>query len=109
MAGHPREKLMTTDGAPKFSYLLPLLALGAVGGLVAAMLSRKETRARLRERSGKSLDYLNQQAGKLRETADLLMQQGKKLIGLKASDRVMPSTVAEKQAYEEDKRENQGG
>jgi hypothetical protein len=100
---------MTTDGAPKFSYLLLGLALGAVGGLVAAMFSRKETRALIRERSGKNLDYLSQQAGKWRETADLLVQQGKKLIGLKGSDRVLPSTVAEKQAYEEDKRENQGG
>ena len=37
---------------------------------MAAILSRKETREVLRERGGKSLDYLNQQAGKLRETAD---------------------------------------
>ena len=99
---------MTTDGEAKFSYLLLGLALGAVG-LVAAMLSRKETRAVIRERSGKSLDYLNQQAGKLRETADLLVQQAKTLIDCKGSDRVVVSTPAEKQAYQEDKRENQGG
>ena len=76
---------MTTDVEAKFPYLLLVLALGAAG-LVAAMLSRKETRAVIRERSGKSLDYLNQQAGKLRETADLLVQQGKKLIDCKGSD-----------------------
>jgi len=99
---------MTTDGEAKFSYLVLGLALGAVG-LVAAMLSRKETRAVIRERSGKSLDYLNQQAGKLRETADLLVQQAKTLIDCKGSDRVVVSTPAEKQAYQEDKRENQGG
>jgi ketopantoate reductase len=97
---------MTTDGEAKFSYLLLGLALGAVGGLVAAMLSRKETRAVIFERSGKSLDYLNQQ---VRETADLLVQQGKKLIDCKGSDKVVVSTAAEKQAYQEDKRENQGG
>ena len=97
---------MTTDGEAKFSYLLLGLALGAVGGLVAAMLSRKETRAVILERSGKSLDYLNQQ---VRETADLLVQQGKKLIDCKGSDKVVVSTAAEKQAYQEDKRENQGG
>ena len=100
---------MTTDGEAKFSYLLLGLALGAVGGLVAALLSRKETRAVIRERSGKSLDYLNQQAGKLRETADLLVQQAKTLIDCKGSDKVVVSTPAEKQAYQEDKRENQGG
>ena len=99
---------MTTDGEAKFSYLVLGLALGAAG-LVAAMLSRKETRAVIRERSGKSLDYLNQQAGKLRETADLLVQQAKTLIDCKGSDRVVVSTPAEKQAYQEDKRENQGG
>jgi len=99
---------MTTDGEAKFSYLLFGLALGAAG-LVAALLSRKETRAVIRERSGKSLDYLNQQAGKLRETADLLVQQAKTLIDCKGSDRVVLSTVAEKQAYQEEKRENQGG
>jgi gas vesicle protein len=97
---------MTTDGEAKFSYLLLGLALGAVGGLVAALLSRKETRAVILERSGQSLDYLNQQ---VRETAELLVQQGKKLIDCKGSDRVVVSTPAEKQAYQEDKRENQGG
>ena len=97
---------MTTDGEAKFSYLLLGLALGAVGGLVAAILSRKETCAVIRERSGKSLDYLNQQ---VRETAELLVQQGKKLIDCKGSDKVVVSTAAEKQAYQEDKRENQGG
>ena len=67
---------MTTNGESKFSYLLIGLGLGAVGGLMAAILARKETRELLRERSGKSLDYLNQQAGKLRETADVIVQQG---------------------------------
>jgi hypothetical protein len=45
----------------------------------------------------------------VRETADLLVQQGKKLIDCNGSDRVVLSTVAEKQAYQEEKRENQGG
>ena len=77
---------MTTNGESKFSYLLVGLGLGAVGGLMAAVLARKETRELLRERSGKSLDYLNQQAGKLRETADVIVQQGKKLIACESVD-----------------------
>ena len=100
---------MTTNGESKFSYFLIGLGLGAIGGLVAAILARKETREALRERSGKSLDYLNQQAGKLRETADVIVQQGKKLIAGNGSDLVDRSTEAEKQAYQEDKRENLGG
>jgi gas vesicle protein len=92
------EKFMTTNGESKFSYLLVGLGLGAVGGLMAAVLARKETRELLRERSGKSLDYLNQQAGKLRETADVIVQQGKKLIACESVDH---ST--------DDRRENLGG
>ena len=99
---------MTTNGESKFSYLLIGLGLGAFGGLMAAMLARKETRELLRERSGKSLDYLNQQAGKLRETADVIVQQGKHLIACKG-DSVDHSTDAEKQAYQENRRENLGG
>jgi hypothetical protein len=76
---------------------------------MAAILARKETREVLRERSGKSLDYLNRQAGKLRETADMIVQQGKKLLACNGSDSVDHSTEAEKQAYREDKRENLGG
>lgn len=99
---------MATNGESKFSYLLVGLGLGAIGGLMAAILARKETREVLRERGGKSLDYLNQQAGKLRETADVIVQQGKKLMACKG-DSVGHATEAEKQAYQEDKRENLGG
>ena len=100
---------MTTNGESKFSYLLIGLGLGAVGGLMAAILARKETRETLRERSGKSLDYLNQQVGKLRETADVIVQQGKKLISYEGANAVDRSTEAEKQIYQEDRRENLGG
>ena len=104
---------MTTNGESKFSYLLVGLGLGAIGGLMAAILGRKETREVLRERGGKSLDYLNQQAGKLRETADVvvdgIVQQGKKLMACNDSDSVVRTTEAEKQAFQEGKRENLGG
>jgi gas vesicle protein len=100
---------MTTNGESKSSNLLIGLALGAIGGLVAAILSHRETREALRERSGKSLDYLNQQAGKLRETADVIVQQGKKLLACNGVDLVDRSTEANKQAYQEAKRENLGG
>lgn len=100
---------MTTNNESKFSYLLIGLGLGAIGGLMAAILANKETRDLLRERSGKSLDYLNQQAGKLRETADVIVQQGKKLMACKDSNSVEHSTEAEKHSYQENRRENLGG
>jgi gas vesicle protein len=100
---------MTTNSESKFPYLLIGLGLGAVGGLVAALLARKETRELLRERSNKSLDYLSQQAGKLRETADTIVQQGKKLLDRNGPDSAETATEAEKQAYREEKREHLGG
>ena len=100
---------MTPNTESKFSYLLIGLGLGAVGGLMAALLVRKEMREIIRERSRKSLDYLNQQAGKLREAADVVVQQGKKVIACKRSDSVADSTEAEKPTYQEDRRENLGG
>ena len=42
---------MRTNDESKFSFLLIGLGLGAIGGLMAALLARKETRELLRERS----------------------------------------------------------
>jgi gas vesicle protein len=103
------EKPVTSDNESKSTHFFLGLALGAIGGLVTAILAHGETREALRERSEKSLDYLNQQAGKLRDSADVLVQQGKKLIACKSSESVDRSTVASKQAYQEEKRENLGG
>lgn len=100
---------MTSDSESKSTHLLLGLAVGAIGGLVTAILANRETREALRERSERSLDYLNQQAGKLRDTADIIVEQGKKLIACNRSDTVDRSTEASKQAYQEDKRENLGG
>ena len=100
---------MTTNGESKFSRLLIGLGLGAMVGLMAAILARKETLDGIRERSGKSLGYLNQLAGKLGETAGVIAQQGKQFLGCKGANAVDHSTTAEKQAYQEDRRENLGG
>ena len=99
---------MTTNGESKFSYLLIGLGLGAIGGLMSALLGRKETRELLRERSNKGLDYLNQQAGKLRESADVIVKKGKEFIG-PPCDSVKTDTEALKQAYKEERREDGGG
>jgi gas vesicle protein len=71
---------MRTTGESKFSSLLIGLGLGAIGGLMAALLARKETRELLRERSRKTLDYLDQQGKKLRETSEGIVEKGKELI-----------------------------
>jgi gas vesicle protein len=92
---------MKTNSESKSGHLLIGLAVGAIGGLVAAVLAHRETREALRERSEKSLDYLNHQAGKLREAADVIVQQGKKLIACNGSDSVDQSTAASNPAQQE--------
>jgi gas vesicle protein len=99
---------MTTNDESKFSYLLVGLGLGAIGGLMAALLARKETRELLRERSINGLDYLNQQAGKLRESAEGIVKKGKEFIGPHC-DSVKTDTEAQKESYQEEKREHLGG
>jgi gas vesicle protein len=99
---------MATNGESKFSYLLVGLGLGAIGGLMAALLARKETRELLRERSINGLDYLNQQAGKLRESAEVIVKKGKEFIGPHC-DSVKADTEAQKESYQEERREHLGG
>ena len=98
---------MRTNSESKFSFLLVGLGLGAIGGLMAALLARKETRDLLRDRGTKTLDYLNQQGKKLRETAEGVVERGKELISHRCCS-VDATTEAQEQAQEE-RREHLGG
>jgi gas vesicle protein len=71
---------METKVDTKFVYLLIGFGLGAVGGLMSALLARKETRDLLRERSAKSLEYLDQQRNKLRKTTEEIVGKGKAML-----------------------------
>ena len=99
---------MKPNGESKFSYWLIGLGLGAIGGLMFALLARKETRESLRESSSQTLDYLNQQGRKLRETAEGIVEKGKALVG-HCCGSVDATTEEEKQAYQEGRRETLGG
>lgn len=82
--------------------------VGAIGGLKSALLARKESCELLRERGRNSLDYLNEQAAKLRESADEIVKNGKEFMGPHC-DSVNIDTETEKQSYQEDRRETLGG
>jgi len=99
---------METNGESKFSYLLIGLGLGAIGGLMFALLARKETRDLLRERSSKSLDYLNQQGKKLRETTEGIVEKGKELMSHRCCS-VEAATEAPEKAHQEERRVHLGG
>jgi gas vesicle protein len=98
---------MKTNDESKFSYLLIGLGLGAIGGLMAALLARKETRESLRESSSKTLDYLNQQGQKLREITEGIVEKGKELMSHRCGSVDAPE--AENQADQEERRETLGG
>ena len=99
---------MRTNGESKFSFLLIGLGLGAIGGLMAALLARKETRELLRERSTEALEYLSQQGKKLRETSEGIVKKGKELMSHRCCS-VDATEEAEKQVDEQKRREHLGG
>jgi hypothetical protein len=99
---------MRTNGESKFSFLLIGLGLGAIGGLMFAVLARKEKRESLRERSTKTFDYLNQQGKKLRGITEGFVEKGKELVSHRCGS-VDAATEAEEQAYQEERRETLGG
>jgi gas vesicle protein len=100
---------MTPNGESKFPSFLVGIGLGAVAGLLFAPRSGGETRKYLRERSTKGLDTLNQQAAKLRESAEGMVQKGKEIMSRHCCGSVKTDPEAEKQSYEEERRENLGG
>jgi len=97
-----------TNSEFKFPYFLVGIALGAIAALLLTSSPGEETWKYLRERSNKGLDYLNQHAGKLRESADAVVEKGRKFMGHQC-DAVDTHTEAEEQAYQEERRETLGG
>jgi hypothetical protein len=79
-----------------------------VAGLLLAPGAVQDTWKYLRDRSHRGLDTLIQQVGKLRKSAGVMTKRGADFIG-PPSDSVKNTQEAERQAYEEQKRENPGG
>jgi len=71
---------MRTNDDGKFFFLLIGLGIGAIGGLIAALLARDENREALREGGAKSIEYLNEQADKLRDTTEAIIEKGRDLM-----------------------------
>lgn len=99
---------MRTNGEYRFPYFLVGMSLGVIAGLLLAPRSGEETRRYLRERSTKSLDYVDQQARKLRESTGRAVEKGKQFVS-GHGDSVETTTEAEKQVYQEERRETLGG
>jgi gas vesicle protein len=99
---------MRINDDSKLSVLLIGLGLGAIGGVMFALLARKETRESLRESSRKTLDYLNQQKKKLRETTEAIVDKGKELMSHRCCS-ANGTIETQEQTYGEQKQETPGG
>ncbi len=100
-------EITKTNSEFTFPYFLVGIALGAIAALLLAPSPGEETWTYVRAQSNKGLDYLNQQAAKLRERTEAVIKKGSKLIG-SHRDPVDTTTKAEKQAYQEEKRKTLG-
>jgi gas vesicle protein len=74
-------KMFRNDESTGFSYLLLGIGIGMVAGLLLAPRSGEEMREDIRRRTNEGLDYLNQQAEKLRDGAEKVVSKGKEWIG----------------------------
>jgi hypothetical protein len=75
---------------------------------MAALLARKESRHLLRERSRETLDYLNQQGKKVRETTEGIVEKGKELVSHRCCS-IDAATEAQEHACQDERRETLGG
>jgi gas vesicle protein len=99
---------MKTNSEFKFPYFLAGMALAAIAALLLAPSPGEETWKYLRERSNKGLAYLNQRAGKLRQSAVGLVRKGREIVG-SHRESVDTVTEAENQASQEERRKTLGG
>ena len=100
---------MKTEIESRILSLLLGIGIGAIGGLIAALLARKETREKVLERGSKSLDYLKEQGQRLRESSKEAVKKGRNFIGCQCHKSVESTAEGKRQAYEEERREGMGG
>ncbi|HEY7167849.1 MAG TPA: YtxH domain-containing protein [Candidatus Binatia bacterium] len=99
---------MITDRESKFTHFIIGVGVGAVTALFIALRMSENTRRYISERASKGFESVNEQARKLRESTEKIVEKGKHLVSRR------PGTgdsagEAERQDYEESKRENLGG
>ena len=86
-----------------------LLAIGlAVGGVVAMLLARKQVRDLLRERGMHGVEIVKERANRLRTAAEDLAKRTREFVGPQRNP-LKTDTEAEKQDYQEEKRNILGG
>jgi gas vesicle protein len=72
--------MFRNDESTGFPYLLIGMGIGMVAGLLLAPRSGQEMREDIRRRTNEGVDYLNQQAEKLRDGAEKFVSKSKEWI-----------------------------
>ena len=73
--------MFRNDEGSGFPYLLIGIGIGMAAGLLLAPRSGEEVREDIRRRTNEGMDYLNQQADKLRDGAEKVIDKGQEWIG----------------------------
>jgi gas vesicle protein len=72
---------MNRNDESSFAYLVIGIGIGLAVGMLLAPRSGEELRHDVRRRTNEGLDYLNQQAEKLRDSTERVVSRGKEWIG----------------------------
>jgi gas vesicle protein len=88
------------DEFSSIPYLLIGIGIGMIAGVLLAPRSGQEIRRDVRLRANEGLDYLNQQADKVRDRAGNVVTKGKEWIA-RQSDSVQSATETRKPYHEQ--------
>lgn len=91
----------------KFSYFFLGLGLGVAAGLLFAPKTGEETRNLIRSKADEGREYLKQQTGTLKESANEAVERGKSAV-TRQRDNLAAAVEAGKQAYREAVRGSSG-
>jgi gas vesicle protein len=100
---------MITDRESKLTHFIIGVGVGAVTALFVALRISENTRRHISDRASKGFESVNEQARKLRESAEKIVEKGKHLVSRNPVAGEAADKESERQAYEENKRENLGG
>ena len=92
-------EIFRNDESAGFGYLLIGIGIGVVAGLFLAPRSGEEMREDIRRRTNEGLDYLNQQADRVRHNAETAITKGKEWIGRQA-EAVQSAAETKKPSHE---------